>query len=52
MADLRFKEICLLNEVETAIKLIKKGMSELQAMTVTNRFYHVPILLLSTAMND
>jgi len=35
-------------EVETASKLIKKGMAELQAISDANDFYHVPILLLSS----
>ena len=35
-------------EVETSIRLIRKGMAELQGISGANDFYHVPILLLSS----
>jgi len=40
--------ICLIDEVDTSVKLLKKGMSELQSINGANDFYHVPILLLSS----
>ena len=42
------KKISLINEVETAINLLKKGMAELQQISGANDFYHTPILLLSS----
>ena len=48
MHTLVYKKICLLNEVETSIKLLKMGMGELQKLSGGNDFYHAPILLLSS----
>lgn len=35
-------------EVETSIKLLKKGMGDLQKISGVNDFYHAPILLVSS----
>jgi len=43
-----YRKICLINEVDTSIKLLKKGMGELQDISGANDFYHVPFLLLSS----
>lgn len=48
MATLEHKKICLLSEVKTSIYLLKKGMSELQKISGSNDFYHLPVLLLSS----
>lgn len=48
MQNLAYREICLLMEVETSIKLLKKGMGDLQKISGSNDFYHAPILLLSS----
>jgi len=48
MENLVYKEICLLMEVEISIKLLKKGMGDLQKISGANDFYHAPILLLSS----
>ncbi len=42
------KKSSLLKEVETSIKLLNKGMGDLQKISVSNDFYHAPILLLSS----
>lgn len=47
MENLVHKKFCLLDEVKTSIKLLKKGMGGLQNISGKNDFYHVPILLLS-----
>lgn len=48
MENLAYREICLSMEVETSIKLLKKGMGNLQRISGANDFYHAPILLLSS----
>lgn len=48
MKTLSYRKICLLMEVETSIKLLKKGMGDLQRISGANDFYHAPILLLSS----
>lgn len=48
MENLAYGEICLLREVETSIKLLKKGMGDLQKISGSNDFRHAPILLLSS----
>lgn len=48
MDNLTYRKVCLLNEVETSIRLIKKGMSDLQKISGENDFYHAPILMLSS----
>ena len=48
MENLAYREICLLREVETSIKLLKKGMGDLQKISGSNDFRHAPILLLSS----
>jgi hypothetical protein len=48
MENLMYKGICLLMEVEISIKLLKKGMGDLQKISGANDFYHAPILLLSS----
>lgn len=48
MENLTVRKICLLKEVETSIKLLKKGMGDLQRINGANNFYHAPILLLSS----
>lgn len=48
MENLVHRKFCLLDEVETSIKLLKKGMGDLQNISGRNDFYHVPILLLSS----
>ncbi len=47
MSNPTLRKICLLNEVDTSIKLLKKGMSDLQNISGKNDFYHTPILMLS-----
>lgn len=42
------KKSCLSKEVETSMKLLKKGMGDLQKISFSNDFYHAPILLLSS----
>jgi hypothetical protein len=46
--DNAYRKICLINEVDTSVKLLKKGMSELQSINGANDFYYVPFLLLSS----
>jgi len=48
MENLVYRKTCLLTEVETSIKLLKKGMGDLQKISGANDFYHAPILLLSS----
>ena len=48
MENLVYRKLCLLREVETSIKLLKKGMGDLQNISGANDFYHTPILLLSS----
>ena len=48
MNNLILRKICLLNEVDTSIKLLKKGMGDLQDISGKNDFYHAPILMLSS----
>lgn len=48
MNNLIIRKICLLNEVDTSIKLLKKGMGDLQNISGKNDFYHAPILMLSS----
>lgn len=48
MVNIVYRKICLLKEVETSIKLLKKGMSDLQNISGANDFYQAPILLLSS----
>ncbi|MHC1600573.1 MAG: hypothetical protein ACXQS5_07140 [Candidatus Methanospirareceae archaeon] len=48
MENLAYREICLSREVETSIKLLKKGMGDLQKISGSNDFHHAPILLLSS----
>lgn len=48
MENLAYKGICLLMEVEISIKLLKKGMGDLQKINGANDFYYAPILLLSS----
>jgi len=43
-----YQNICLFNEVDTSIRLIKKGFAELQQINGSNDFYHPPILLISS----
>lgn len=38
----------MLKEVETSVKLLKKGMGDLQNISGANDFYYAPILLLSS----
>ena len=44
----RYREVYLFWEVETASKLITRGIAELQAIDSSNDFYHPMILLLSS----
>ncbi|MBU4561294.1 hypothetical protein KKG20_03360, partial [bacterium] len=46
--NLVYRKMCLIMEVQTSIKLLKKGMGDLQKISSANDFYHAPILLLST----
>jgi len=48
MSNTTLRKICLLNEVDASIKLLKKGMSDLQNISAKNDFYHAPILMLSS----
>ena len=48
MKDVVYREICLFMEVETSVKLLKKGMGDLQNIGSANDFYYAPILLLSS----
>lgn len=48
MAKLEHKKICLLSEIRTSICLLQKGMAELQKISGSNDFYHLPVLLLSS----
>ena len=48
MNNLVHKNICLLEEVLTSIRLLKEGMGTLQEVGGGNDFYHAPILLLSS----
>jgi len=48
MENLVYRKICFQEEVETSIKLLKKGMGDLQNISGANDFFHVPILLLSS----
>jgi len=48
MENLVYRKLCLLVEVETSVKLLKKGMGDLQNISGANDFYHAPILLLSS----
>ena len=48
MENLIQRKFCLLDEVETSIKLLKRGMGDLQNISGKNDFYHIPILLLSS----
>jgi len=48
MAKLEHKKICVLSEIRTSIYLLKKGMGELQTISGSNDFYHLPVLLLSS----
>jgi len=43
-----YKKVCLINEVDTSVKLLKRGMGELQSISGANDFYYMPILLLSS----
>ena len=43
-----YRKICLINEVDTSIRLLKRGMGELQSISSANDFYHVSFLLLSS----
>jgi len=47
MSNLALRKGCLFDEIDTSIKLLKKGMGELQSIDGANDFYHVPILLLA-----
>ncbi len=42
------QNISMVFEVGTAIKLIKKGIEELNKLDASNDFYHLPVLLLSS----
>lgn len=42
-----YKKLAALAEVETATKLIKQGLREIQALNGGNDFFHLPLLLLS-----
>lgn len=48
MEDPTFRKFCLLMEVGTSIKLLKRGMGDLQKINGANDFYPAPILLLSS----
>lgn len=48
MGNIVQRKICLLDEVKTSIKLLKKGMGDLQKISGKNDFYHAPILMLSS----
>src|SRR3989338_8024188 len=48
MTKLEHKKISLLSEIRTSIYLLKKGMAELQKISGSNDFYHLPVLLLSS----
>ena len=48
MNNLTLRKFCLLIEVDTSIKLLKKGMGDLQNISGKNDFYHAPILMLSS----
>ena len=43
----KVKFVRLQNEVDTAIKLIKKGLAELQNIGSSNDFYYPPIIFIS-----
>jgi hypothetical protein len=48
MENILDRKIASLMEVETSVKLLKKGMGDLQNIGSANDFYHAPILLLSS----
>jgi hypothetical protein len=48
MENTSYRKTCLRMEVETAVKLLKKGMGDLQNIDGANNFYYAPILLLSS----
>lgn len=45
---LKLKLICLGDELQTSIKLLQLGLGELQKINMSNEFYHLPFLLLSS----
>lgn len=42
------QELALTLEIETAVKLLRTGLAELQSIDGANDFYHLPFLLLSS----
>ncbi len=48
MNDRELKELYLSKEVDNSIKLIYKGLAELETISFTNTFYHAAILLISS----
>ncbi|MEJ2314198.1 MAG: hypothetical protein P8Y85_05365 [Nitrospirota bacterium] len=48
MRTSELKKLCLTNEINAAINLLKKGLAELQKIDGANDFYHLPLLLLSS----
>jgi hypothetical protein len=40
-------KICLIRETEASIRLLKRGMSDLQNTSIPSEFYHISLLLLS-----
>lgn len=44
------KSLCLLEEIETSIKLIQIGLGELQNIDMVNNFYYLPFQLLSSGI--
>ena len=44
------KDFCLLDELETAHKLIVSGFGDLQEIDMANDFYHLPHLLLASGL--
>ena len=47
MCNAMVREVCLSNEVDTSIRLIKKGLGEIQRIDGGNDFYYPPIILLA-----
>lgn len=48
MKEKILKDIYLVDELQTAVRLIELGLGEFQNLTLENDFYHFPFQLLSS----